>query len=95
MSQEAATAPPASLFAARHSLRRALRERADGIRWETIAAQSVGSACCRLLQEERRGQDPETAAALDAFLARLDACIAVEESYTLILGAVGQPFVTS
>ncbi len=41
----------------------------------------------RVLQEERRAADPGTAAALDAFLTRLDACIAVERPFTLILGA--------
>ena len=50
-----------------------------------VSAAAVGRG--RVLQEERRAADPGTAAALDAFLTRLDACIAVERPFTLILGA--------
>ena len=45
----------------------------------------------RLLQEERRRVDPDTAAALDAFLDRLDACSSAETPFTLILGAASPP----
>ena len=39
----------------------------------------------RLLQEERRGVDAGLAAQVDAFCARLDACAAAEEAFTLEL----------
>ncbi len=61
---------------------------ASSLLWRArVEAAVVCGACGRVLQEERRAVDPGTAAALDAFLARLDACIAVEQPYTLILGA--------
>ena len=38
-----------------------------------------------MLQEERRLVAPDQASALDAFLANLDACIATERDFTLVL----------
>lgn len=38
-----------------------------------------------MLQEERRLVAPDQASALDAFLASLDACIATERDFTLVL----------
>ena len=38
-----------------------------------------------MLQEERRRVAPDQASALDGFLANLDACLASEQGFTLVL----------